>query len=143
KVPARQLFQSIEEELEEVDVEGWRAFTLRATLEPMQRIEPLETIHLLPLFDVYTVGMPRKVGPFLSQAYKSRVFRAQGWISAVVLVNGSIQGVWKATTRRLQTVVKVHLFHSPTSVMRRGIEAVAERLGDYFRTSVLLEYEHA
>ena len=59
KIEARQLFQSMKDELEEVDVEGWRAVALRATLEPMQRLEPAETIHLLPLFDAYTIGMPR------------------------------------------------------------------------------------
>jgi len=100
--------------LEEVEVEGWRAFALRATLEPMQRLEPAETIHLLPLFDAYTIGMPRDREPLLAQAYKSQVFRPQGWISAVVLVNGSMQGVWHSTTRRSQTVVKVHLFMSLT-----------------------------
>ena len=142
KVPARKLFQSIEDELEEVDVEGWRAFALRATLEPMQRLEPSETIHLLPLFDAYTIGMPRDLEPLLFQAYKSQVFRPQGWISAVVLVNGSMQGVWHSTTRRSQTIVKVHLFCSPTASIRKGIEAEAERLSDFFKMKVFLEYEH-
>jgi hypothetical protein len=87
--------------------------------------------------------MPRDIEPLLSQTYKSRVFRPQGWISAVVLVNGSMQGVWQYTTRRFQTVVKVHLFSSPTAVIRKGIEAEVERLGDFFKTKVFLEYERA
>jgi hypothetical protein len=37
--PAKKLFKSIEDELEEVDVEGWRAYALRTTLEPMQRFD--------------------------------------------------------------------------------------------------------
>lgn len=142
RVPAKKLFQSMENELEEVDVEGWRAFALRATLEPIQRLEPLETIHLLPLFDAYTIGMPRDLEPLLAQAYKSQVFRPQGWISAVILVNGSIQGVWQYTTRRLQTIVKVRLFSSPTTVIRKGIEAEVEQFGDFFKTKVSLEYEN-
>src|SRR6266702_6597310 len=142
KVPARKLFQSIEEELEEVEVEGWRAFALRATLEPMQRLEPAETIHLLPLFDAYTIGMPREREQLFDGIYKRLIFRPQGWISAVILVNGSIQGVWQYTTRRSQTVVKVHLFCSPTALIQKGIEAEVERLSDFFKTKVLLEYEH-
>ncbi len=138
---AKQLFQSMQEELEEVEVEGWRAVVLRATLEPMRRLEPAETIHLLPLFDAYTIGMPREREQLLDGAYKSLVFRPAGWISAVVLVNGSIQGVWQYTTRRSQTVVKVQLFCSPTAVIQKRIEAEVERLSDFFKTKVVLEYE--
>jgi Winged helix DNA-binding domain len=142
KVSARKLFQELPDELEEVDVEGWRALALRATLEPMQNLEPADTIHLLPLFDAYTIGMPRDLEPLLSQVHKSRVFRQQGWITAVILVNGSIQGVWQYTARRLQTVVKIHLFCSLTAVIQKGIEAEVERLRDFFKTNVFLEYEH-
>ncbi len=141
KILARKLFLSIEEELEEVEVEGWRAFTLRATLPLMQRLEPIEEIHLLPLFDAYTIGVPRDCEPLLAQIYKRQVFNLQGWTFAVILVNGSIQGVWRYTTRRSQTNVKVNLFSSSTASIRKGIEAEAERLSRLFEKEVLLEYE--
>src|SRR5579872_1499400 len=141
KVPARKLFQSLADELEEVDVEGLRVLALRTTLEPMQSLEAEETLHLLPLFDAYTIGMPRGIEPVLTQAYKSRVFRQQGWITAVILINGSIQGIWQHTTQRLQTVVKVQLFTSPTGAIRKGIEAEVERLAGFFKKNVLVEYE--
>jgi hypothetical protein len=139
KAAAKKLFRSMVGELEEVDVEGWRAYILRATLEPMQSLEAPETIHLLPLFDAYTIGMPRGLEPMLAQVHKSRVFRPQGWISAVILVNGSIQGVWQYKTGRLQTIVKVQLFSPSTAAIRKGIEAEAERLADFFGTKVVLE----
>ncbi|MHB8597931.1 MAG: DNA glycosylase AlkZ-like family protein [Ktedonobacteraceae bacterium] len=141
RVPARKIFQSLADELEEVDVEGWRAMALRTTLEPMQSLEAAETIHLLPLFDAYTIGIPRGIEPVLAQAYKSRVFRSQGWITAVILINGSIQGVWQYTIQRLQTVVKVQLFTAPTGRIRKGIEAEVERLAGFFKKNVLMEYE--
>lgn len=141
KVPARMIFQQISDELEEVDVEGERGLALRTTFEPMQSLEAAETIHLLPLFDAYTIGMPRGIEPVLAQAYKSRVFRQQGWITAVILINGSIQGVWQHTTRRSQTVVKVILFTSPTSEIHKGIEAEVERLAGFFNKNVVVQYE--
>jgi len=137
---AKKLFQSLGDELAEVDVEGWRALALRATLEPMQQLEPQDTIHLLPLFDAYTLGLGRDVEPLLPQAYKRLVFRPQGWISAVVLVNGAIQGVWQHTTRRAQTRVKVQMFVSPTAAAKKGIAAEAERLEAFLNTKVALEY---
>lgn len=137
---AKKLFVSIREELEEVEVEGWQAFALRSTLEHMETLEASETIHFLPLFDVYTLGLGRGIEPLLAQAYKKLVFRPQGWISAVVLVNGSIQGVWQSSTRRQRILVNVRLFSSPTTATRKGIEAEVERLRDFFQKDISLEY---
>jgi hypothetical protein len=72
---------------------------------------------------------------------KKLVFRSQGWISAVVLINGSIQGVWQQTRRGSQTVVTVHLFCPDRAEIHRGIEAAVERLSDFSRTKITLEYE--
>jgi hypothetical protein len=142
KTLAKTLFHSIAEELEEVEVEGWRAFALRTTLPFIQSVAPVEQIHLLPLFDAYTIGAPpRGCEPLLSAAYKSQVFNQQGWTFAVILVNGSIQGVWQYKLRRSQTVIRVQLFSSSTAAIRKGIEADAERLSYLFEKEVLLEYE--
>ncbi len=137
---AKKLFASMKEELVEVEVENWQAFALHATIEQMKNLEASETIHFLPLFDVYTLGLGREIEPLLSQAYKKLVFRPQGWISAVILINGSIQGVWQSTTQRQQTVVKVRLFSSPTPSTRKGIETQVERLSGFFQKKVSLEY---
>jgi winged helix DNA-binding protein len=139
---AKTLFHELSEEVEEVEVEGWRAFALRATVPLMQSVEPVEQIHLLPLFDAYTIGAPPRGGePLLAPAYKSQVFNQQGWAFAVVLVNGSIQGVWDYTIRRSHIVVKVNLFCSSTTAIRKGIAAEAERLGHLFEKEVVLEDE--
>jgi hypothetical protein len=143
KTLAKTLFQSMEAELEEVEVEGWRAFALRTTIPLIQSAEPAEHIHLLPLFDAYTIGVPRECEPLLAPAYKRRVFNLQGWTFAVILVNGSIQGVWHYTVRRGHTVVKVSLFSPTTASIRRGIDAEAERLSHLFGKPVVLEYEDA
>jgi hypothetical protein len=116
-------------------------FALRATIPLIQSVEPAEQIHLLPLFDAYTIGVPRDCEPLLAQAYKRQVFNLQGWTFAVVLVNGSIQGIWHSAVRRLQIIIKVNLFSSSTPSIRKGIEAEAERLSHLLGKKVLLEYE--
>jgi hypothetical protein len=58
---------------------------------------------------------------------------------AVVLVNGSIQGVWDYTIRRTHIVVKVNLFCSSTPAIRKGIAAEAQRLSHLFEKEVVLE----
>jgi hypothetical protein len=139
----RKLFRSLAGELEEVDVEGWRAYALRSTLERVRELaEPAETVvRLLPLFDAYTLGTGRDLEPLLPNAYKTHVFRPQGWISAVVLVNGRMDGVWEYETRRSQTVVKVRMFAPPAASLRKGIEAEAERLSPYLNTEVAVQFE--
>jgi hypothetical protein len=143
-IPARKLFQSLEAELEPVEVEGWRAFALRETLDPMQNSELPGAVRLLPLFDAYVVGIGRgdDIEPLLPALYQRQVYRPQGWISAVVLVDGYLKGVWEYKTRAAQTIVMVHLFSTPTASIRNGIEAEAERLSAFLNTKVVLEFSN-
>jgi hypothetical protein len=140
-VQAKKIFQSLDDELETVAVEGWRALALRSTLEPMQNAEKSGSVNLLPLFDAYTLGIGRDIEPLLPKVYKSQVYRPQGWISAVVLVDGYINAVWAHKSGRSQTTVKVNLFSAPTNAIKQGIEAEAERLGVFLNTQVAIMYE--
>jgi hypothetical protein len=109
----------------------------------MQQHELTGAVRLLPLFDAYVLGLgrDRELEPLLPKAYQRQVYRPQGWISAVVLVDGYMRGVWEYTSRSSQTSVKVRMFASPTASIRQGIEAEAERLGAFLNTKVLLVYE--
>jgi hypothetical protein len=140
---AKKLFKSIAGELEEVDVEGWQALALRTTVEQMQQADTSGTVRLLPLFDAYTIGIPRDREPLLPKKYKLRVYRPQGWITAVVLVDGRIEGVWEHKAGRSGTTVRVEMFSSPTAQVRKGIEVEAERLGAFWDAEVALEFAKA
>jgi hypothetical protein len=136
---AKKLFKALEDELETVDVEGWQGYALRATLEPMNNLEPTRSIRLLPLFDAYTLALGRDIEALLPKVYKKRVYRPQGWISAVILVDGFIKGIWEYKTKRNQTTIKVDLFSTPTAAIKRGIKAEVKRLGDFLNTRTVLE----
>ena len=60
----------------------------------------LETnsVHLLPYFDVYLLAHGFKEH-FLKPQFYKRVYRNQGSISPVVLINGEIAGVWSTSCR--------------------------------------------
>ena len=107
----------------------------------MQRLETTGAVRLLPLFDAYVLGLGRNREPLLPKAYVSQVFRPQGWISAVVLVDGYMKGVWEYQSQRSQTIVQVHLFSPPMAAVQKGIEAEAERLSAFLNTKVVLEKE--
>ncbi len=63
----------------------------RSTLPLIQSFEPAEQIHLLPLFDAYTIGVPRDCEPLLAQAYKRQVFNLRG---------GPLQSFWSTAPSR-------------------------------------------
>ena len=138
---AKKVFKQIEDELEPVDVEGWRAVALRSTLEPMQESVVSDVVRLLPKFDAYVLDIGRMGEPILPKQYWKRVFRQQGWTTAVVLVGGIIKGVWDYKTKDFQTTVTVEMFDDkPKKQVKKGIEAEIARLGKFLDTEIVLEY---
>lgn len=138
---AKKLFGSLGDEIEAVEVEGWKAWALVSTLEQLKALKAPHSVRLLPQFDAYVVGMSRDCEPILPKTHKSRVYRPQGWISAVVLVDGRMEGIWEYDNQRSQCVVKIEMFNPPTVQIKRGIEGEAKRLGDFLNTEVKLTYK--
>jgi hypothetical protein len=142
---ARKIFRSLADELAAVDVDGWQAFALRSTLEPIQTSSTSGSVNMLPLFDMYVMGLARnrELEPLLAKEYQRQIFRPQGWISAAILVDGYIKGVWEYAERRSHTVVTVRLFSVPTTAIQNGIDAEAERLSAFLNSNVVLECREA
>ena len=139
----KKMFESLGDEVETVDVEGWKATALKSTLESMASMKAERSVRLLPMFDVYVLTQSRNLEPVLAMEHKGKVFRPAAWVSAVVLVNGRIEGVWEYETRKGQTLVTVSMFATPAEKVRREIEAEAERLEGFFDTKVAVEFVDA
>jgi hypothetical protein len=77
--------------------------------------------------------------PASEKEHKSKVFRPAEWVSAVVLVDGKIEGVWEYETRKDQTLVKVSMFATADGKIRNGIAAEAERLEGFIDIKVAVE----
>jgi hypothetical protein len=90
----RKLIAALGDDAVEVDVEGHRAWVLASDLADMREADTPDTACLLPAFDPWVIGMGRH-RPMLDPAHLGAVFRKQGWISPVLLVNGRIAGVWR------------------------------------------------
>jgi uncharacterized protein YcaQ len=132
---ARQLLRSLEDELELVEAEGREAWVLAEDAELLRSLDPPRSIHLLPVFDVYTLHYrPRET--FLPQGVYDRVYRTAGWISPVVLVDGAVAGVWEHKKRARRLDVRVELFVRETKRLRAGIESRAKRLGEFLELPV-------
>lgn len=136
----KKMFEALGDEVETVDVEGWQATALKSTLDAMTQVKAAHSVRLVPMFDVYVLTTSRNLEPVLAGEHKSKVFRPAAWVSAVVLVDGRMEGVWEYETRKSQTLVKVRMFAAPAEEVRRGIEVEAEQLEGFLDTKVSVEF---
>jgi hypothetical protein len=133
--PATALFDSLGEELEEIELGGRRAHVLAGdTAFPSAQ----RSVRLLPEYDVYVMGfrerehlVPREVREQVAAHGKGRYEGPAG--TPFLLVDGVCAGIWrrKKTAKRLELTVEPA--RELTSGERADIEAEAERLGAFFR----------
>jgi hypothetical protein len=90
------------------------------------------SVHLLPYFDVYLLAHRFKEHFLKAQFYK-RVYRNQGWISPVVLIDGQIAGVWSYKLSRKALEIEIELFARVDSRIRKQIKDRAAELADLFQ----------
>jgi hypothetical protein len=113
--------QALGNELEEVE-QGWM---LAADAEEAAAEAPAGAVRLLPAFDPYVVAAPRKEEAVLAAARRAEVYRPQGWLSPVLLVDGVIRGVW----RREKDAIDLTPFGRLAAAERAAATGEAERLG--------------
>jgi hypothetical protein len=111
---------------EAVQVDG--KVMLAADAEAAARAEPDGTVRLLPAFDQYVVGAPRGDDAVVPAEQRARVYRPQGWLSPVLLIDGRIAGVWSHESKGNRLVVEIEPFQRLSRDSRSGAEAEAERL---------------
>jgi hypothetical protein len=128
---AGRLIEGLGEEVASVEIEGSRAWMLAEHLPEVEVAEPWGVVRLLPAFDHYVVAAPRDREAVLPEALKSRVYRPQGWLSPVVLVDGRMEGLWRHERKRNQLIVEVEPFAEQPGWVRRGAEEEAERLARF------------
>lgn len=138
---ARKAFEALGDQATLVDVEGTESWMLTEYLEDVTGADPQKSVRLLPAFDPYVIGAPRAQPKVLTAEEKPRVFRPQGWISPVVLVNGKIVGVWKHEKKGDRVRVHVAPFGAIPAWARREIVREADRLATFLGGEPLLDFE--
>jgi hypothetical protein len=100
----------------------------------------MNSVHLLPYFDVYLLAHRFKEH-FLKPQFYKRVYRNQGWISPVVLINGEIAGVWSYKASRKALEIEIELFARVDSRTRRQIKDRAAELADLFQSPLVFSFK--
>src|SRR5918997_1305742 len=125
---AGRLIEGLGEEIVSIEIEGSQAWMLAEHVSEVEVAEPSRVVRLLPAFDHYVVAAPRDREAVLPEALKSRVYRPQGWLSPVLLVDRHMEGVWSHERKGDRLVVEIEPFTKQPEWVRRAAEEEAERL---------------
>ena len=134
---AADLPRQLADELEEVEVEGWRAWLLAGESEaPWQ--EAHDEVHLLPHFDCYAIGChPRE--RLVPPEWRARGL-AQGSIGhlPLVIIGGVVAGVWSLRRKGKRAEIQVETSQELNAPQRHDLEEVAARIGEFMQAESAL-----
>jgi hypothetical protein len=125
---AEKLLRSLGDDVAEVVLDGGPAFVLAADVEEIMAAEPQGAVNLLPAFDQYVVGAPRNTAAVLDPAHQAKVYRPQGWLSPVLLVDGVIAGTWSVDGKGRDTRIVVDPFEPLSAAVAQRAASEAQRL---------------
>ncbi len=131
RAEVKTVHEQMVEELVEVRSEGESGLLLREDYERLitsRLADPV--LRLLPSFDPYLLGHAKRVHLVSVDHYK-RVYRSQGWLSPVVLLDGRVIGVWALRSRGKRTSVEIEPFEKVSKKIRVQVEAETVRLGHF------------
>jgi hypothetical protein len=140
--PARamKLIAGLGEEVAQVEVEGTRAWMLAEHAQQAASAARARSVRLLPAFDQYVVAASRHARNLLPGPFEDRVYRPQGWLSPVLLVDGRMDGIWRHERRGRRIEVRLEPFVEVPAWARSAAEDEADRLARFLGGSLELSW---
>jgi hypothetical protein len=132
---ARHIWARRQASLAPVNVEGWTAEILREDLDQLARAGfegPL--VRLLPYFDTFLLGHKEREH-LASAEHRPKIYRPQGWIAPVVLVDGRAAAVWEYAREGNRLRVQVTKLGPLSRLVAAGIHEEARDLGRFLGAS--------
>ncbi|MGD0270611.1 MAG: winged helix DNA-binding domain-containing protein [Candidatus Sulfotelmatobacter sp.] len=130
----------LDAELAEIAGDKKNSFLLREDVEVLNSSPAVKgSIRLLPNFDSYLLAH-REKDHLLSAKHYKRVYRNQGWISPVVLIDGAVAGVWSYKPQGKRLSVEIEPFGKLSKTERAGIEREAQGLASFFESDLELRF---
>jgi Winged helix DNA-binding domain len=140
---AEAMLTALGDEAVEVDVDGSPGWMLETHATEAARTKPANVARLLPGFDQWVIGASRSAPGLLDPEHKARVYRNQGWISPVLLVNGRMEGVWRHRRQGGRLLVEIEPFGRTPKWVRAQAEADAKRLAAFLGGEPALNWVRA
>ena len=137
----RQWIASLGDEAAAIEVEGTKAWMLAEHAREACELPRGRSVSLLPAFDPYVIGASRHAENLLPGDLRSRVYRPQGWVSPVLLVNGLMAGTWRHEIKGSLVEVRIEPFEKVPAWVRRAARSEAEHLAAYLGGKLNLVWE--
>jgi len=132
---ATERFTSFGDDIEQVDVEGNLAWQLAG--EDVVHT-PAESVRLLPYFDAYAIaGQPREL-LFPGPAWERALARGQAGNFPVLLVNGTVAGVWHLKRAAKKVAVTVEPLDVLSAGQLRELDGQVGRVGEILQSPAQL-----
>jgi uncharacterized protein YcaQ len=128
---AGRVLAALGEDVAPVDVEGTAAWMLASDVAEAAGSAPPRSVRLLPAFDQYVVAASHHAECLLPGRLRDRVYRPQGWLSPVLLVDGRMDGIWRHERKGGRLAVAIEPFVAIPAWARAEAEAEAERLARF------------
>jgi hypothetical protein len=139
---ARAIWDRGQSDLASVDVEGWTAYVLHEDLNALKRAElPSPLVRLLPYFDSFLLAH-RERKHLLATEHHGKVYRPQGWIAPVVLVDGRVVATWESSRRGNRLRVDVTGFERIPRAVKAGIREETQALSRFLAVPALDVHVH-
>ena len=140
--PAAELFESLADELQEIEIEDHRAYVLAGDTDFP---EPTPSVRLLSEYDVYVMGfrerehlVPDAVREQVAQHGRGRYEGPAG--VRFLLVDGKAAGLWERKKRGKRIELDVAPARRLTRTQRSELDAEVERIGAFLGLDPLLSY---
>src|SRR5712691_79217 len=136
---AKPLEQLIAGELEQVEFDHQPSKMLSRDVDQIYSIDEEQSIRLVPSWDMYVMFYhPREF--FVSQPYRTRIFRQIQGNAPVLLVDGVAAGTWEKTKKKAAIEITVRPFKALSSAQKRTVEEEIGLLREFFGTNVQLSF---
>ena len=127
-------WSAVAKELADVSVEGRKVQMLAADLKRIPAAT--SSVQLLPGFDPYLMGHSTRDHLF-DKAHRWKVSRVAGWISPVLLVDGSVLGVWSHAIDKGRMRVEI----TPFAPLKPRVVRVAKERAEALATAMNVKLE--
>lgn len=128
---ARRIWSGEQAALAAVSVGDWEAAVLREDLPALQHSSfEGPVLRLLPYFDSYLLGHTTR-DHLVATQHRPQIYRPQGWIAPVVLIDGRAHALWSHRRQGEQLHITVAAFEPVSHLMRDKIQEEAQNLGRF------------
>ncbi len=134
---AKPIWSREAENLTKVDVEGWKASILQSDLAALEESELDGTlVRLVPFFDSFLLGH-KDHRNIVDEKNHRKIYRPQGWVSPVLLVDGRAQGVWSQVQKKDNLEVRVTPFSKLSGRVSSLVREESSDLGRFLESIVV------